>query len=165
MASIQESENRIAISEHVPVWVRGFLTIIGLIAIIFPPYDLLIRPGWGGFTPILILPVLISLGAIMVGSAFVIAGLLGLDQVLVVDGISKTVLYAYQSTIMPVRRYMYTFSQVSKISVIDHEWSEGPSTYSIRIFFQDNRKIDTASFPNRQIAEEVVSKIEKLTTR
>ncbi len=162
MPKVQEMEGQITFIEKIPIGVRVFLILVGLIPIFLAPYELLIRPGWHGLSIFLIVSILISIGAILVGGLFVAAGLLGLNQTLRFEANSESIHYSYESTLVPLRRKTYKFSDIAKTSINVHDWSEGPSTYSLQIFFTNGQKIETGSFEKRNEAEQALAKIETL---
>jgi hypothetical protein len=104
MPKVQETDDQITFIEKVPNGARIFLTIIGLFPIFLAPYELLIRPKWNGFSLYLIIPILISIGAIVLGGLFVAAGLFGLNQTFVLVKKSKNIHYSYESAFMPLRK-------------------------------------------------------------
>ena len=162
MPKVQESIDEIAFIEKVPNGVRIFLAIVGLIPMFLAPYELFIRSGWNGFSIYLIISILISIGAFLVGGLFVAAGLFGLNQTFIFSAKSKTIHYSYESALMPLRKKTYKFSDIAKISINTHNWTDGPSTYSLQFIFKDGQKIETGSFEKRNEAEQSLNKVENL---
>ncbi len=68
------------------------------------PYEMLIRSKWNGFSVFLMISILLSVGAILVGGLFVAAGLFGLNKTLVFIKKSETIDYSYESALMPFRK-------------------------------------------------------------
>lgn len=162
MPKVQETDGQIAFIEKVPNGARIFLVIVGLFPIFLAPYELLIRPKWNGFSLYLIIPILISVGAILVGVLFVAAGLFGLNQTFIFMAKSKTIHHSYESALVPLRRKTYKFSDIAKSSINAHDWTDGPSTYSLQFIFKDGQKIETSSFKTRNEAEQSLNKVENL---
>ena len=162
MPKVRETEDQITFIEKIPNGIRVFLILVGLIPMYLAPYELLIRPGWHGLSLFLIFSTLISIGAILVGGLFVAVGLLGLNQTLTFEGNSGTIHYSYESALVPLRRKTYKFRDIANASIHVHDWSDGPSTYSLQILLTNAQKIETGSFEKRNEAEQALTKIEKL---
>jgi hypothetical protein len=162
MPKVQETNDEIIFTENMSNGIRIFLTIVGLIPMFLAPYELLIRPSWNGFNLYLILPILISVGAIFVGGLFVAAGILGLNQTIIFLAKSKTIYYSYESALIHLRRKTYKFSDIAKSSINTHDWTDGPSTYSLQFIFKDGKKIETSSFKTKNEAEQSLNKVENL---
>jgi hypothetical protein len=159
---VQETAGRITFFEKVPNGARIFITLVGLIPIFLAPYELLIRPRWNGFGIVLAFSILISIGAILIGGLFVAIGLLGLNQTLAFDSASRSIYYSYESALIPLRRKTYKFSDITKISVSVHDWSDSPTTYSLQVLLTNGQKIGIGNFENRNEAEQSLAKVESL---
>ena len=162
MPDVYETDGEITFVEKVPLGLRIFLTIVGLFPIFLAPYELLIRPQWNGFSMYLIIPILVSIGGILLGGLFLAAGLFGLNQTLVFVKETRLIHYSYESAIVPLRRKTYPFRDIAKILVNTHDWTDSPSTYSLQFIFRDERKIETGSFEKRIDAEVYMNKVENL---
>lgn len=162
MPKVQEKDSEIIFLEKVPNGLRVFLSIIGLFAMIFAPYELLVRPNWSGFSLYLIIPIIVSVGAFLLGSLFIVAGLFGLNQTLRISAKSESIIYSYDSALMPFRRKTYNFKDVTNIEVKIHDWTDGPSTYGLKFLFANGQKIEIGSFERRNEAEQYLSKVENL---
>ncbi len=159
MPKVKESNEEISIIEKMPNGLRIFLSIGGLIPIILAPYELLIRPGWNGLSLYLIFPIFISLGAILVGCLIIATGLFGLNQTLIFAAKSRTIYYSYDSTLIPLRLKSYKFSDIDKILINPHDWSDGPSTYSLQLIFINGQKIETGNFKTKNEAGLLLNKV------
>ena len=162
MPMFQETDKEIIITEKVPNRARIFLFLVGLFPIFITPYDLLIRPHWQGFSVYLILPILISIGAVLVGLAFIAAGLYGLDTTFQFLKETKTIHYSYQAALIPLRKKTFKFSDIITIEIKTHNWSDGPSTYGLEFIFRNKEKIETASFEKREEAEWYLDRIRQV---
>ncbi|MBP6178168.1 MAG: hypothetical protein KA473_06355 [Anaerolineales bacterium] len=162
MTQIQEKENELTFTEKVPNGIRIFLSILGLIGVFFAPYSFLVRPQWNGVGIYLALPILISIGAILLGGSFLAAGLFGLNQILNFSVKTRTIHYSYESMIMPIHKKNFRFSELVKFEITKHDWTDGPSTYSLQFFFASGQKIEIGNFKNKEEAEHHRVKIEKL---
>ncbi len=161
MSKIQETNEEIIFTENVPNGLRIFLFLIGVIPAFIVPYKFL-QPHWGEFSLYFVFLVIISIGAILLGGMFMAAGLFGLNQILRFTIKSKTILYSYESTLMPLRRKTYKFSDIANIEIITHDWTEGQSTHGLKFTFKDGQKTEPCSFEKRNEAEQYFGKIENL---
>ncbi len=162
MTDIHDNEGELIFSEKVPAGLRIFLSILGLIASTLAPYELLIRPKWSEFTPFLIIPVVISIGAIIVGGSFVAAGLFGLNQTLIISAKTRSIQYYYESVFLPLRRKTNRFTEISRLEITTFDWTDGPTTYGFCVIFSGGQKISMGNFKTRDEAALYVTKIEQL---
>ncbi len=161
MHQITEANGQIEFIKRMSTGLRIFVFVVGLFPFL-APYELLIRPGWQGFSPLLLPFIIISLGASIIGITFMLAGILGLNQRLVFDAKRRITLYAYETSVTPLREQRYPFPEVGHIAIITHDWDSGPSTYSLQVTFADNRKVDVGQFTEKGEAEQYLSRIERL---
>jgi hypothetical protein len=110
----------------------------------------------------MVIPVIISIGAIAVGGLSIMSGLLGLNQTLQFHIKSKTINYSYESAITHLRKKTFKFGDIVKSEINEHDWSDGPSTYGLHFLFCDGQKIEMGSFEKKTEAEQYLNKIEKL---
>ena len=146
MPKVQEKDGEIIFLEKVPNGLRVFLSIIGLLPMFLVPYELLIRPHWNGFSLYLIILIIVSIGAFLLGSLFIVAGLFGLNQTLIFSAKSKSIIYSYESALMPFRRKTYNFRDIVKVEVKTHDWTDSPSTYGLQFIFTNGQNIEIGSF-------------------
>jgi hypothetical protein len=142
----------ILLSERMPAGLRVFMVLVGLFPFI-APYELLLRPGWREFNLALLISILVSLGAVAVGLICLAAGLFGLNQTLRLDPSTHTLIYTYETALTPLRKRVYRFEDLTNLEVTCHDWSDGPSTCSLRLFFSDRKKIELGHYKNRPSAE------------
>ena len=161
MPSFLAENDQIVFSERMPVGLRILLIVVGFVPFL-APYDLLIRPGWTGFSLPLLFAIVISLGAVAFGLLFIFSGLFGLNQVLHFDGSTRTIYYAYETPLIPIRRFRYQFGDVKEMKVNAHDWSEGPSTYGVQVVLSDGRKTEVGSFVKEIEAHEALEKVRHL---
>jgi hypothetical protein len=162
MTIIQKNDSELIITEKVPAGLRIFLSILGLIAMTVAPYKLLIQPDWEGFSLYLVIPLIISFGAILIGGIFIIAGIFGLNQTLIVSAKMKSIQYSYESVLLPLRKKTYKFTEITSLEIITHDWTDGPSTYGIQVNLSGGEKISTGSFKNENEAGHQITLIEQL---
>lgn len=162
MPEVAEKERQLTFTEKTPAWVRVLLCLVGLVPIILAPYELLVRPGWNGFGPAVILPVVISVGAVLVGGVFAAAGLSGLSQTLQFDADKRTAVHAYQSPVVPLRTRTYPFSSITSLQVQAQAGTDGPDVYRVQVAFTDGRKVAVGGTFKREEAEQARGRIERI---
>ncbi len=161
MPSFLAENDQIVFSERMPAGLRILLIVFGFVPFL-APYDLLIRPDWTGFSLALVFAIVISLGAVAVGLLFIFSGFFGLNQVLHFDGSTRTIFYAYETPLIPIRRFRYQFGDVTEMKVNTHDWSEGPSSYGVQVILNDGRKTEVGSFAKEIEADDALEKVRQL---
>jgi hypothetical protein len=161
MPSFLAENDQIVFSERMPVGLRILLVVFGFVPFL-APYDLLFRPGWTGFSLPLVFAIVISLGAVAVGLLFIFSGLFGLNQMLHFNGSTRTIYYAYETPLIPIRRFRYHFGDVTEMKVNAHDWSDGPTTYGVQVILNDGRKTEVGSFAKEIEADEALDKVRQL---
>lgn len=161
MKHISDADGQLTFTEHMP---RGFRVVVFLIGFLpfLAPYELLIRPRWQEVNLMLIFPAVISLGAVMVGGLFMLAGVLGLNQTLRFDSFSKSVLYTYETAVTRVRRKRYDFGDVRHIEIKTTDWDSRPPAYGLRVSFVDGLDVEVGDFANRDEAQDYLNRIQNL---
>ena len=158
MSTITQTKDKIEITETVSTGLRVFLCVIGLLPWL-APYELLIKPGWTGFTITTLFFLIISLGAISVSLAFIGAAILGLNQAAIIDLDTRSITHRYETAVSALRMKSYSFDDIIKSEVREHNWDSGPNTYSLELYFRDRHKILTGNFSSREEAEMVLNQI------
>jgi hypothetical protein len=159
MEQIVQTDDHIEFSERMSAGLRVFLFIVGL----FPwlaPYELLIKPGWSGFSIFTLFLLVISLGAVAVSLAFIGGAIFGLNQTLTFDRSSRSITHAYESTLVPLRVKKYSFAQLKDIEIAEHDWDSGPSTYGLKFTFSDGHHTEPGSLSSREEARQWQERIE-----
>lgn len=158
MSHITQSANKIEITETMSTGVRVFLFLLGLLPWL-APYELLIKPGWTGFHISTLVFLAISLGAIAISLGFIGAAVFGMNQTATFDLTSRTITHRYETAVNALRIKNYSFNDISRSEVREHNWDNGPNTYSLEIYFKDKHKILCGNFSSRKEAEEVLNQI------
>jgi len=138
--------------------VRVFLFLLGLLPWL-APYELLIKPGWTGFHISTLVFLAISLGAIAVSLGFIGAAVFGMNQTATFNLSTRTITHRYETAVNALRTKNYSFNDISRSEVREHDWDSGPNTYSLEIYFKDKHKILCGNFSSRKEAEEVLNQI------
>jgi len=158
MSRITQSANKIEITETMSTGVRVFLFLLGLLPWL-APYELLIKPGWTGFHISTLVFLAISLGAIAVSLGFIGAAVFGMNQTATFNLSTRTITHRYETAVNALRTKNYSFNDISRSEVREHDWDSGPNTYSLEIYFKDKHKILCGNFSSRKEAEEVLNQI------
>jgi hypothetical protein len=152
MESFIQTDDRIVITERMSAGMRVFLFVVGLLPWL-APYELLIRPGWTGFSIFTLFFLIISLGAVAVSLAFIGGAIFGMNQTLRFDANTETVRYTYETSITKLREKNYSFRDISSIELHTHEWDSRPYTYGLQIVFSDKRKVQVGDIAEKAVAE------------
>ncbi|HNA89171.1 MAG TPA: hypothetical protein PK989_07695 [Anaerolineales bacterium] len=158
MPTVTQTNDKIVITETMSTGIRVFLFIMGLLPWM-APYELLIKPGWTGFSLMTLVFVGISLGAIAVSFGFIGAAIFGMNQTTTFDLNARTITHRYETAVNALRTKRYSFNDITKSEVREHNWDSGPNTYSLEIYFKDKHKILCGNFSSRAEAESVLHQI------
>lgn len=158
MPTVTQTNDKIEITETMSTGIRIFLFIMGLLPWM-APYELLIKPGWTGFSLMTLVFVGISLGAIAVSFGFIGAAIFGMNQTTTFDLNARTITHRYETIVNALRTKRYSFNDITKSEVREHNWDSGPNTYSLEIYFKDKHKILCGNFSSRAEAESVLHQI------
>jgi hypothetical protein len=159
MEQITQTADRIEFTERMSAGLRVFLFVVGLLPWL-APYELLIRPGWTGFSIFTLFFLVISLGAVTVSLAFIGGAIFGLNQTLMFDRSSRVITHAYESTLVPLHVKKYSFTQLKSIEIAEHDWDSSPSTYGLKFTFSDGHHTEPRSLSSREEARQWKEQIE-----
>lgn len=155
MSKITQTNSKIEITETMSTGIRVFLFLLGLLPWL-APYELLVKPGWTGFHISTLVFLIISLGAIGISLGFIGAAIFGMNQTVTFDLAAHTITHRYATAVNPWRTKRYSFNNITKSEVREHNWDSGPNTYSLEIYFNDKHKILCGNFSSRKEAEEIL---------
>jgi hypothetical protein len=155
MANITQTEDKIEIVETMSAGIRIFLFLIGLLPWL-APYEFFVKQQWNEFSFVMIFFILTSLGAIAVSLVFISAAVFGMNQTTTFDLKNQTVTHRYETAVNALRTKRYTFRDIAKTEVREHDWDSGPRTYSLEIYFKGNHKILCGNFSSRKEAEDIL---------
>lgn len=153
MYTIKQSGNTIEFSNRVSVWLRGILFLVGFVPLL-APYELLIKTKWESYFNISFAFVLfISLGAIAISVFVFFVALMGMSQRLRFDGDRRVLTYGYSTAILPYRARDHAFQKIVDLGVEVQDWSDGPTTYDLRLQIEGEPKIEFGDFDKRDDAD------------
>jgi hypothetical protein len=155
MPNITQTEDKIEIVETMSTGIRIFLFVIGLLPWL-APYEFFVKRQWHEFSFVMIFFILISVGAIAVSFGFIGAAVFGMNQTITFDLKNQTITHRYETAINALRTKRYTFRDIAKTEVREHDWDSGPRTYSLEIYFKGNHKILCGNFSSRKEAEDIL---------
>jgi hypothetical protein len=155
MPNITQTEDKIEIVETMSTGIRIFLFVIGLLPWL-APYEFFVKRQWHEFSFVMIFFILISVGAIAVSFGFIGAAVFGMNQTITFDLKNQTITHRYETAINALRTKRYTFRDIAKTEVREHDWDSGPRTYSLEIYFKGNQKILCGNFSSRKEAEDIL---------
>jgi hypothetical protein len=162
---ITQSESHIEFTRRMSPGFRLVLVLLGLFPLI-APYELLIKPAWRDwFNPFFLFFLAISLGAVAVSVGFIMAGLAGLSQRIRFDIPARTLIYESDSLLARFRQTRYRFSDIERIDLIEHDWSEGPATFYLQVKIRNSAKIEFGDLDSRADAERYQQILQRLLDR
>ena len=87
---------------------------------------------------------------------------MGMSQRLRFDGDRRTLTYGFSTAILPYRAKDHDFGKITDLGVEVQDWSDGPTTYGIRIQIEGERKIEFGEFEKREDADRYYKVLENL---
>lgn len=135
---------------------RIMLGGIGLAVAIFPNWDL--RPGVASLS--LVSPVfwIIGLGAAGIGGLFLFGAVFGRSTVLTV---SPAGLDLIEENLITRRRRVLRPDDMGLVSVVEHDWSEGPATWRVSVALRGSRPLMSMDFPDRTEADALATRLKR----
>lgn len=143
---------------------RTLFALAGAVPLL-APYELLIRPDWPDMLSIAwMLSALVSLGALVVTALLLGVAVFGLNRRVEFDAIGRVVRITDAHLLLRPRTLRLPFTGVAGIEVVCHDWSDGPSTYELRLIPADGKVVDFGDFASRKEAESVRAELLTLIT-
>lgn len=138
---------------------RVLFALAGIVPLL-APYELLVRPDWPDALSIAwVLAALVSLGALAVTVLLLCVAVFGLDQRVEFHVKDRMVQVTTAHLLVRPRTVCISFPYVAGINVVCHDWSDGPSTYDLRLTSADGTAIDFGDFRSMHEAESVRSSL------
>jgi hypothetical protein len=163
MDQISQTPGRIEFIDRLTVVHRISLAVMGLIPL-YAAYDLLLRHSLPeGITPAHVVPLVISLGALLVSLLFIGAAFFGMDQRVVIEAATGAVIHTRRAAVLGSRTTRHPFAAIGGTDVAVHEWSEGPPTFNIKIDLLGGGSIEFGRFIVREDAERYLAEVRTLT--
>lgn len=134
------------------------------------PYELLLRPGWPHLAgPALVVPTIVSLGAIVVSGVLLAAAVAGTSSRIVVDRRAGTVAFASQAPVARRRTRVFALRDVVGVELGVQDWSDGDATYRVGVVMADGTVLRTGPSTSRadiaEIRERLASFVASPTER
>jgi hypothetical protein len=159
MNSFERLQERMVFSTTESIKTR---LVVGIAAILplLAPYQLLIKPVWTEVPSIArLFAVVISLGAIAVSVLLFLIATFGINRQVEFNAADKTIRVTESHLMQRKGRFEHSFDGVKQIEVICHDWSDGPSTYKLRLTPHSGRSFDFGDFSTRTDAKSVHSSL------
>jgi len=113
------------------------LRIVIFIAGLFPliaPYELLMKPKWTTFaSPFFLSGLLISLVAVGLSIGFLVAAVVGLNEVVRFNTVQRKVTYGFGAPFIKWRENHILFADIREVRVDTQTWESRPDTYRLRL--------------------------------
>jgi hypothetical protein len=127
------------------------------------PYELLIKPAWSNYLSwAWLFAATISLCALAVSTMLLLTATMGISRRVQFDTEAKMVRVTESSLILRPRVFTYSFLQVGEIEVLCNDWSDGPSTYELRLAPGAGKPFTFGYFIMRVDAEATLCKLNAL---
>ena len=165
MDTIVQTPGRISFENHLTPLHRIVMAFFGLLPL-YAPFELIIRPQWPvQFTPFIVVPLLISLGAIVVSLIFLSTAFLGVSQRVLVDTTTGAIVHESRRLLAGTRTSRHPFVSIAEMNIRTVEWSEGPATYHIRISVHGGEIMEFGGFSAEDEARNYLSAITTMVGR
>lgn len=152
MTSVVVTESRVEVATRVTALTRLF-ALAGSLLTLLAPYELLVAPGWRGFGPITAVFALISLGALVLGAALLVAAVAGGGSSLTLDGpAGRVVCVAFAGPFSRSAPDVRRLDEVTEASVRVVTWSDS-DTYRLAVGFRDGSEVAVGDYSTRSDAE------------
>ncbi len=143
---------------------RTLFALAGVVPLL-APYELLIRPDWPDMLSIAwVLSALVSLGALAVTALLLGVAVFGLNRRVEFDATGRVVLVTDAHLLLRPRTLRLPFADVADVEVVCHDWSDGPSTYELRLIPASGKAVDFGNFTSRKEAESIRTGLLSLLT-
>ncbi|MBI2372632.1 MAG: hypothetical protein HYV07_01405 [Deltaproteobacteria bacterium] len=162
MNEFLESRSAISLSDGLSAPARIVLGIFGCVPFL-APYELLIRPRWNDPGVAMIIPIIISAGALMVAACFLAGAISGVRRSVKIDAASRVITYEVESSVTSLKRRCYDFEDFSALELVEHDWSDGPTTYCLRFELEDGTRVELGRLTDRATAERLLARIQEMT--
>lgn len=130
------------------------------------PYNLLFTHVWADIPSLASLfAVVASLGAIAVSVLLLLVAVFGINRRVEFDAAAMTIRVTESHLIQRQRKLIYSFDEVTQLEVVCHDWTDGPSTYEIRLTPTTGRPFTFGNFSSRGDAESALSSLRALVER
>jgi len=134
----------------------GLVAALPLLA----PYNLLVKPDWAG-TPglTLLFAVAVSLGAVAVSVLLLLVAIFGINRRVEFNPIAKTVHVSESHLMQSKREIDFRFAEIAQLELVCHDWSDGPSTYEIRLTPSVGKPFAFGDFSSHASAESTLASL------
>lgn len=153
MYTIRQSGNTLEFSNKVPIAVRVAIFLFGFVPLL-APYELLIKIKWENyFNLVFAFMLFIAVGAIAVSLFMFYFALMSMNQALRFDGDRRILTYGFSTALLPFMAKDHAFQKIKDLAIEVQDWSDGPTTYDLRLQLEGERKITFGEFAKREDAE------------
>ena len=159
MLKVVESNGVLEIRTVMTAGMRLLLVLFSLVPLL-APYELILVPDWQDyFNVYFVFVLIISVGALAVSAFLVWAAIAGLNSRLSFDRAEGTFTYSAAAPVVRMRSFRYPMSHVADVQVKEHDWSDGPPSFSLRVVMADQRAFDSGSTWSREEIEAIRQKV------
>ena len=156
MSKVIETGTTFEIQDMMPLGRRVLFALLALLPLL-APYELLLRPHWTDyFNLVFLFFLIVSLGALTVSALLLWAAIAGLSKVLRFDRSTGLLIYQSGAPIVRWRKTEQPLSDVEKIAVNMHEWTDGAPSYSMDVTLRSGQGFRIGSSWNQEEIETMV---------
>lgn len=133
---------------------RLILGLLGLFVLVWPIWDL--WPGIASFTPVSPIFWIIAFGATALGLLLIGGSVFGRSTVLTIttDGALLEEANLFRRSVGPISK-----TDLGALTVEAQDWSEGPTTWRVRLERQGGKPLVSESIPTRAAADDLARRI------
>lgn len=165
MINLIEEEYFIEVQSTMPNGQRILFLCISIFPLI-APYQLIMQPNWKNYMSIFFLfCAIISVGAVAVSGFIAFAAFAGLSERLRFDIKCGTITYSCWAPIIRKCTISSSIKDISKMMVEEHDWSDGPSSYSFVTKTTDGKTYKCGSSWSLEEIEGIIRKISSFLAR
>jgi hypothetical protein len=157
--TIEQTGSTIELTNRVSPGMRVLVFLFGLFPLL-APYELLFKVRWGSYANLAFLfALVISLGALAVSGFFVFFALGAYSRRMYLDHSKRSLVFGRGHVLQPYRERTYGFQEIAVVDIEAHEWSDGPTSYSLIVHMNDGSQAGIGYFDECETADRYGSQL------
>jgi hypothetical protein len=162
MKTFEQSPGRMVFSTTMSSKARLGFCAVSLVPLL-APYELLVKPGWTDVPNLAwAFSLVVSLGAAAVSAILLLVAILGINRRVEFNAVSGTIRIAESHLLKRRQERELPFFEVAGIELVSHDWSDGPSTYDLRLVPKAGKAFAFGDFSKRADAETVLASLKAM---
>jgi hypothetical protein len=152
LVTIRQTDCTLELVNLVSVGMRVLVFLFGLLPLL-APYELLCKVRWGSYaSPAFLFALTIALGALAVSGFFIFFALAAYNRRMYLDRNERKLVFGRGHVLQPYRERTYSFQDIAGVDIEAHEWSDGPTSYSLVVCMRDGSQAGIGYFEDRDTA-------------